>query len=57
MSLVEALCTYLNSAQSATWWRLQYLAVHSREDGGLALFREGTHELCQVFSQHARHHR
>ena len=48
--VVEAMCTYINSAQSTTWWRRQCLAVHSREDGGLALFSEGSREFCEVFS-------
>ena len=50
MSLVERLCTYLNSAQSTTWWHLQCIAVHPPEDGGLGLFREGSREFREIFS-------
>ena len=51
MSLVEALCTYLNSAQSTACWHLQCIAAHSVEEGGLGLFQEGSREFCAVFSQ------
>ena len=50
MSLVERLCTYLNSAKSTTWWHLQCIAVHPPEDGGLGLFREGSREFREIFS-------
>ena len=51
MSLVQALCTYLNSAISSTWWQMQCIATHSVEDGGLGLFQEGSREFRAVFSQ------
>ena len=51
MSLVEKMCTYLNSAKSTTWWQMQCIAVHPLADGGLGLFREGSREFRAVFSQ------
>ena len=51
MSLVEALCTYVNSAQSTTWWHLQTISTHSVDEGGLGLFQEGSREFRAVFSQ------
>ena len=43
----EGICAYLG--RGATWFNLKCLATHSREDGGLGLFSEGSAEYQRVF--------
>ena len=47
----ESICTYLNSAQSTTWFQLKALAVLPREDGGLGLLTEGSKEYLAIFDE------